>query len=627
MMSTTNGIQHRRSPTQALYAWVSTLRRTDRIVLVLTVVYVATLSFLTIREHNGFGTRALDLAKFDQAIWNTAHGRPFRTTLGEYSVIQSHFSPALALYAPLFWAWSDVRLLFIAQALLMAGAGLPIYLYLRKSHPGLGLTVFASYLMHPMIHQVNLIEFRRITLAVFATSLTILMMLRRRHRWMFVSLAIALLCKEDMAFTVVAVGLYIALAQRNFRLGIPLTIFGAAYLVLIPFIVLPALNAEASYRHAAHNFSYLGGSLSDIVPTLLAQPSLPLTYMFRPDRLWAVIRLFWPTLFLFVLAPEVAAFMLPNLGYLLASTGDAMGRLEDWYPGILLVYLYWAVALGARRLPESWVRIASGALILAGTAAWLSSSPLWPGAAFQPRNYTIVRHDRLVRRALRDVDPTAAVAAQDALVPHLSHREEIYLYPWIYEGTSVDTVALDRSMGTYPLTLGEYTSRFYDYLASTQWRIARQVDSFLLFERVAAITPEVARDDVWSGTVMLTGVSATLAADGTDFEVTHTDRGTATLRVALIWEMVATADRNYTVFVHVLDKQDQLLAQHDSWPADAHRPTSVLDAGTRIRDVHTLTWSGNGTEADALRIGVYDSLTGDPLTLSDGKPFVVVPMP
>ena len=56
------------------------------------------------------------LAKFDQAIWNTAQGRPFQITLGEQSVLDSHFSPALALFAPVYWLWSDIRVLAILQA-------------------------------------------------------------------------------------------------------------------------------------------------------------------------------------------------------------------------------------------------------------------------------------------------------------------------------------------------------------------------------------------------------------------------------------------------------------------------------------------------------------------------------
>jgi len=319
--------------------------------------------------------------------------------------------------------------------------------------------------------------------------------------------------------------------------------------------------------------------------------------------------------------------MLPNLAYLLASTADSMGRLEDWYPSILLIYLFWAVAVGLQRLNREWWRPASGLLLFASAAAWLLYSPLWPGAAFNARNYELVPHDRLVRRALKRVPTSASVAAQDALVPHLAHRQEIYLFPWITAGKTPDVVALDLSMGTYPLSLGEYTSRAYDYLASVNHTIVQQVDNFYLFQRTDSLEPRVVRGDTWGNLMTLTGYSADIAREGTRFEVTTAGADTTTVRVSLLWRMADETDQNLTVFVHILDGAGQLLDQHDSWPADSHRPTSVLSPGSTIRDIHTLSWHGSQDPATlSLRIGIYDSNTGEPLVLPGGDGFILVPV-
>ena len=614
--------------TATLKAWAAGLQRTDRIAIVLLVLFSLAFSYATIRKHDSFGTRALDLAKFDQGIWNTSQGRPFATTMSEDSVLQSHFSPALALYAPLFWLWSNVRVLFIAQSVLMAASGLLIYLFLRDDAPWLGLAVLAAFLMNPTLHQMTLVEFRRVTLAVFTTSLTLYWMLKRRYWAMGVALAITLLCKEDMAFTAIAVGLYVALVQRQRKLGTVLTLVGAAYLVLVPFVLLPALNGTTGYRHAGDSFGYLGTSLDQIVPNLLRRPGLLLGQMLKTDRLVALLVFLAPSLFLFLLAPAVAAFMLPYLGFLLASTADRMGHLEDWYPSIPLIVLFWAVAVGARRLPKRWQRPAGGLLVAAGAAAWLLWSPMWPGAAFRPSNYEIVPHDRAVRQVLVTVPAAAAVSAQDALVPHLSHRERIYLYPWVPEGETADYVALDRSMGTYPLPYGQYWSYFYDVFASTNYEIVAQVDEFYLMRRTDALVPEVPRHDTWSDMLTLTGYTALTATPDGPFHLTTAAPGETTARVALIWQAEQAMTLNYTAFVHVLDGGGQLLAQHDSWPADTSRPTSVLSPGTTIRDTHTLTWTAPvPLDRISLRIGLYDSETGIPLTLPDGEPFIVVPFP
>jgi hypothetical protein len=65
-------------------------------------------------------------------------------------------------------------------------------------------------------------------------------------------------------------------------------------------------------------------------------------------------------------------------------------------------------------------------------------------------------------------------------------------------------------------------------------------------------------------------------------------------------------EQNHTVFVHTFNQDGQLLAQHDSWPADAHRPTSVLPTGTVFRDVHYLTLSQPADQDVLFHVGLYD---------------------
>lgn len=242
----------------------SKLKRSDAVAVSLLVLYTIVFSWLMVSVHDGFRTPAVDLGKFDQAIWNTAHGRPYQITLGEESVLQSHFSPALALLAPLFWVCPDIRLLLVLQALSVAAAGFLVYWYYRAKQPWLGLGVYAAYLMHPAVHQVTLVGFNRLTLAIVLTSFVLYCLLKQRHGWMMLGLVISLLCREDMAFTWVAIGLYVAFLQRSPKIGIPLSVGGVAYLVLIPFAVLPALSGSTGYGHAQVNFSYLGSTVGEI---------------------------------------------------------------------------------------------------------------------------------------------------------------------------------------------------------------------------------------------------------------------------------------------------------------------------------------------------------------------------
>ena len=606
------------------------LRPLDWVAIGLFLVYVTAFSWVTISQHESFQTNALDLAKFDQAIWNTANGRPFRITLIQDSIVQSHFSPVLAVYAPLYWLWPDIRLLFVIHSLCLAGAGFLLYWFYRGEAPWVGLALFGAYLLHPSLHQVNLHEFRRITTAVLGASLALYCLVKRRYAGTVLGLSVALLSKENTAFLVIGVGLYLMLAHRAVKVGLPVVAVGVAWLILVPLLVLPAmgtpqfLSRNTGYSLAGKYYSYLGHSPGEMARTLLQDPGAPLAYALRPERLAAVLALFWPTGFLFALAPGIAALALPFLGYLLASKSDSMGQLTAWYPAIILPLLYWAAAVGLSRLKGRWRTAAAAVLTVSAVLGYTLLSDVRPGRWSDTGRFTVDAYHRRVEAALRRIPQDAVVAAQDPLVPHLSHRKEIYLFPWYPEEKTPDYVVLERDMSTYPVARPAYRTLFYDLLAGTEYVIEHQTGNLFVFRYIGNVAPAQRRGDRFGEAMTLTGFDTSLAPPGGDFgPVGDGFPGESTLRVSLFWRMCRSVDRNYTVFVHALDGQGNLVAQHDSWPADAHRPTSVLSAGTKFRDVHYLDLPSELPNELIVRVGVYDE-EGNLLLTEEGQDSVTL---
>jgi uncharacterized membrane protein len=599
------------------------LQLTDWIALALLLVYVTAFSWMTIRQHNGFRTNALDLAKFDQMIWNAAQGRPPYSTITRQSAVQGHFSPGLALYAPLYWVWSDIRLLFIVQSLCLGGAGFLIYWFFREDAPWLGLAVYAAYSLHPALHQVNLVEFRRVTAAVLAASFSIYQMLKRRYRWMVLALVAALLCKENMALLAMGLGAYVWLIHRTPRTGLPTVALGLAWVVLVPLIAVPAFGG--TYRATGNYLSYLGDSPKDMVFTFLRNPAVLLEYAGRAERWEAVFELSWPAAFLFLLAPELSALIVPFLSYLLISSSKTMGQLGAWYPSAILPILYWAVGLGTSRLRGRWRRGALAALLIAGSAGYASLSDLRPELWPHLDRFEVTEHHRQAETALQRIPTTAAIAVQDPIVPHLSHRERIYLFPWFPDETPPEYIVLDREMKTYPVKTPTYRTLFYNVLAGTDYEIDYEIGSLYIFKDKGHVVPEWRSGERWGKLLTLMGYSVAVAPPGEAFGPMPDEPLPAgsTMRVSLFWRVDETAERNYTVFVHALSGDGQLLAQHDSWPADAHRPTSVLPPETVFRDVHYLPFPQGASGEVALRVGLYDE-EGTRLPTGEGQDLAIL---
>ncbi|NPV08780.1 MAG: hypothetical protein HPY83_12575 [Anaerolineae bacterium] len=93
----------------------------------------------------------------------------------------------------------------------------------------------------------------------------------------------------------------------------------------------------------------------------------------------------------------------------------------------------------------------------------------------------------------------------------------------------------------------------------------------------------------------------------------------ATPRLRLFWQATQPLERNYTVFVHVVDQADRKWGQRDSWPVDGTRPTTSWRPGEVVVDDHLVHVDLDGPrEGYRVLVGLYDLGTGERLTLSDG---------
>jgi hypothetical protein len=87
-----------------------------------------------------------------------------------------------------------------------------------------------------------------------------------------------------------------------------------------------------------------------------------------------------------------------------------------------------------------------------------------------------------------------------------------------------------------------------------------------------------------------------------------------TLHLALYWRAEGGIAKDYTVFVHLLDKRGRLWAQSDSEPGGGCNPTSFWDAGEMVKDEHELAIGRNVPPGEyRLEIGMYEWMSGERL--------------
>lgn len=92
--------------------------------------------------------------------------------------------------------------------------------------------------------------------------------------------------------------------------------------------------------------------------------------------------------------------------------------------------------------------------------------------------------------------------------------------------------------------------------------------------------------------------------------------------LVLYWSAMQPMDRDYNVFIHLLDEGGDILAQGDSQPLGGVYPTSLWRPGDVARDKHSLPSPPGLAE---IRVGLYDWRTGERLSRRDsGQDYVVI---
>jgi hypothetical protein len=87
--------------------------------------------------------------------------------------------------------------------------------------------------------------------------------------------------------------------------------------------------------------------------------------------------------------------------------------------------------------------------------------------------------------------------------------------------------------------------------------------------------------------------------------------------LVLYWQSIAPFDRDYTVFVHLLDENGRNLAQADRQPQAGNYPTALWSPGEQIRDEYALPLSPT-VEKYRVRVGLYRADTSERLQVQSG---------
>jgi len=396
-------------------------------------LFVAALAFYvwhftntTIRMHHGLGTSAYDFALYDQGVWLLSRFEaPFVTLMGR-NLFGDHTSFIMLLFVPFYWVFPGPGTLLFFQSVGLAAGAIPVFLYARRrmNNEVVALLLGCGFLLHPALGWTNVEQFHPDSLLPAFIGFAIYFALTERWRPYAVFVILALLVKEDVAFVVVPLGLWVAL-KKDRKIGL-ITAGGAAlYMAFAMAVVMRALSGE--WNPNAWRVPF--GGVTGFIGALFTHTGDVISYLISDRRPWYLFQLAFPFAFLFLIAPVLAAISSFVIGANVISRFGYQYNIRYHYTAVALPALGLATVEGIARTPRGW-RTALATVVLACSALgayWWGTLPF----SLEPKTYWSP-NDPISQQAAEmfDLIPgDGIVSAHHTATAHLAHREHIYMFP------------------------------------------------------------------------------------------------------------------------------------------------------------------------------------------------------
>lgn len=472
----------------------------------LTLAWALAMSWAAIQRYELFEANTYDLGIYDQNLWLISRGYPpFNTGMGIH-LLGNHGALILYPFALLYLIAPHVWALLIAQVVLLAAGATAIFLIGSKhGHAWLGCLTAIVYLLHPANQNLILFDFHPD--AIGATALLFALWAADQKRWRLVLLCCVVLmtCKENFALTSCMLGVWLLL-QRQWRYGGLLVIASLVWFAIATQLLLPSFNNQGHSIHLIERYGQYGGSISEIIVYFFSKPLHLLELLLGQENRSYLLLLLAPFGLLCLLRAHILIIALPALLLNMLSTAAEQRSLYYHYDALVvavmavasLYALIWLSEqrLGQRLLPLTGAICAAG-LLLCCTASDLRLVELQEDLAY--RSARLHYYDY----ALSFIPDDANIAADLQLQPHLSHRQQAFLFPSPFNQAvyfdpagqpfteRIDYILYDTKRANSHLIDDDEKSDILRELQSRGlFQASLQIDGFLVLERKHSALPD-----------------------------------------------------------------------------------------------------------------------------------------
>jgi uncharacterized membrane protein len=414
----------------------------------LFVLYCA----VAIREHVLLRTSGFDLGIFEQAVRSYAHGHlPVAEIKGpDFRLLGDHFSPVLAVLAPLYRLFPTPVTLLVAQAALLAVAVVPLAGWAQRA---LGrraaIVIGLGYGLSWGIAQTIGFDFHEVAFAVPLLAFSAAALGEGRFTAAVLWALPLLTVKEDLGLTVAVVGGLVAWGGQR-ALGLATAAVGVAGSALAVLVILPANNAAGTFAYWSKFHETNPDAPKHGLSDLLHRATVG--WITPEPKATMLILLLAPTAML-ALRSRLLLLVVPTLAWRLVSLNPDYWGTAFHYSAVLMPVVFAAFIDALRRRAEAEQSARAAGVRLTGvreallasslvTALLLPQFPLW--TVVHKAEWKAEPRATAAHRLMDRIPDGVRVAASNRLAPHLTNRTEVTIFGYSEDRPSPDWIIVDQ---------------------------------------------------------------------------------------------------------------------------------------------------------------------------------------
>lgn len=400
--------------------------------------------FFTVNHVNQTATAlnlgSTDFGQFNQYLWNFTHGHAPTTTIQpevaspkSVHIFRKHLYLTFFLLSPLYALYSSYKTLIIVNTLFVTAAGAILFIFARRLLQSslMGLLLSISFLFTPIIWESFRWGFRPLTMSLPFFVMACYALETNRRFIYFLSIILAIGCKESIAVYVIFLGIYACLRKdipgKNI-VGLLTIVICLLYLALSMSLIIPMYSETKSYVSLPN---------AKIAP-LLQQDQIILNFQVSKFAKSILPVSIFPFL------TAAAILVIPGLlQILLYRSAESV-----WYDIPSVIAIYTAAVWGLKMITQKFPKYRHLAVTLLFIGLGVNLYSMRKIKVYPPSQL-----EKLIENVKsRYIRPENSVLTQPMLIPLFCDRNTIYGLDCAYPYQASDFEALGAEYVVFSLT-------------------------------------------------------------------------------------------------------------------------------------------------------------------------------